>query len=260
MLDTILTEFPKYFPEVNNILAGGLPILARVAGLMRTAPFLQRTEIPAIAKMGFALIFTIILSMLVKPGAQPANVSLVYAIVVNYLCGAIIGFIVNCIVKAIESGGDMINMQQGLSSATIMDPTTSAQVSIMGRAFSLLGLIIFLEIGGAYWTFNAFIRSFEIFPVYSYAIPMDQIINMPYLVKITSNVLYIGLQIASPVLLATLGQDIILGIISKTAPQVNVFQMSFLFKPGLGAAIMIVVLPQIFDVICDYFNSFSGIF
>lgn len=117
-----------------------------------------------------------------------------------------------------------------------------------------------MEIGGVYWTFNAFIRSFEIFPIYSYAIPMDEIINMDYLIKITSNVLYIGLQIASPVLIATLGQDIILGIISKTAPQVNVFQMSFLFKPCLGAAILIVVLPTIFNVICDYFLSFSNIF
>lgn len=260
MLDTILSEFPKIFPEVNNVLATGIPVFARVAGLMRSAPFLQRTEIPTVAKVGFALIFSVMLTMLLKPEAPPSSASMVYAIVVNYLCGAIIGFIINCILKAIEAGGDMINMQQGVSSATIMDPTTSTQVSIMGKAFGLLALIIFIEVGGVYWTFNAFIRSFEIFPIYAYAIPMDQIINMPYLIKITSNVLYIGLQIAGPVLLATLGQDIILGIISKTAPQVNVFTMSFLFKPCLGSAILIVVMPTIFDVICDYYKSFSNIF
>ena len=260
MLDTIISEFPKYFPEINNILTAGIPIFARVAGLMRTAPFLNRTEIPMIGKIGFALIFTVMLSSFLKPAPPSADVSLIYSIVVNYLCGAILGFIVNCIISAIESGGDMINMQQGASSATIMDPTTSSQVSIMGRLFSLLGLIIFIEIGGVYWTFNAFIRSFEIFPVYAYAIPMDEIINMNYLVKITSNVLYIGLQIASPVLLATLGQDIILGIISKTAPQVNVFQMSFLFKPCLGSAILIVAMPMIFDIINDFYMSFSNIF
>ena len=260
MLDVVINEFPKYFPEVNNILAGGIPIFARMVGLMRTAPFLQRTEIPMIAKVGFALIFTIILTMVIKPQYPVNGTSLIYSIVINFLCGAIIGFIINCIVKAIESGGDMINMQQGVSSATIMDPTTSSQISIMGRIFGLLGLVIFLEIGGAYWTFNALIRSFEIFPVFGTAIPMDEIINMPYLVKITSNVLYIGLQIAGPVLLATLGQDIILGIISKTAPQVNVFQMSFLFKPGLGAAILIVVLPSLFNVINDYFNTYANIF
>jgi flagellar biosynthetic protein FliR len=260
MLDVIINEFPKYFPEVNNVLSAGIPIFARVAGLIRTAPFLKRSEIPTIAKTGFALIFTIILSMLLHPTKPPAGSSMIYSIIINFLCGALIGFIVNCIVQAIESGGDMINMQQGVSSATIMDPTTSSQVSIMGRIFSILGMIIFLEIGGAYWTFNAFIRSFEIFPIYSTMIPLDEIVNMPYLVKITSNVLYIGLQIASPVLLATLGQDIILGIISKTAPQVNVFQMSFLFKPCMGSAILVVILPGLFDIINDFFMSFSNIF
>ena len=260
MLDAIINEFPKYFPEVNNIITAGIPVFARVAGLMRTTPFLQRSEIPMIAKVGFSLIFTIILSMLLRPAPPSGEVSMVYSIIINYLCGALIGFIVNCIVKVVESGGDMINMQMGVSSATIMDPTTSAQVSIMGRIFGFLGILIFLYIGGAYWTFNALIRSFDIFPVYSVFVPIDEIINMPYLVKITSNVLYIGLQIAGPVLIATLGQDIILGIISKTAPQVNVFQMSFLFKPCLGAAILIIVMPSIFNVLCDFFLSFSNIF
>ena len=260
MLDVILSEFPKYFPEVNNVLTSGIPIFARVAGLMRTTPFLQRTEIPMIGKVGFALIFTVMLSMFLKPEVPPENFSMIYSIIINFLCGALLGYIVNCIVKAIESGGDMINMQQGVSSATIMDPTTSSQISIMGRIFGLLGLIIFIEIGGVYWTFNAFIRSFEIFPIYGTAVPLDQIVNMPYLVKITSNVLYIGLQIASPVLIATLGQDIILGIISKTAPQVNVFQLSFLFKPVIGAAILIWILPMIMDVINQYFVAFANIF
>ena len=260
MLDTILSEFPKYFPEINGILTAGIPIFARVVGLIRTFPVLRRTEIPMMAKVGFALIFSVMLSLFLKPEMPPSNFSIIFSFIINYLFGAIIGFIVNCIITAIESGGDMINMQQGVSSATIMDPSTSAQVSIMGRIFGLFGLIIFIYIGGVYWTFNAFVRSFEIFPIYATAIPLDEVINMDYLIKITSNVLYIGLQIASPVLIATLGQDIILGIISKTAPQVNVFQMSFLFKPCMGSAILIVVLPIIYNIICDFYLSFANIF
>ena len=96
--------------------------------------------------------------------------------------------------------------------------------------------------------------------MYSSTIPLAQLVNMDYLIEMSSNVLYMGLQIASPVLLATLGQDIILGIISKTAPQVNVFQLSFLFKPVLGAAIMIWILPMLVNVISDYFLSYSHIF
>lgn len=260
MLDAIVNDFPKYFPEVNQLLAAGVPIFARVVGFMRATPFLNRAEIPMIAKVGFALIFSVMLTLFLHPTMPAAGFSIIYSLVINFLCGALIGYIVNCIISAIEAGGDMINMQQGVSSATIMDPSTSSQISIMGRLFSLIGLIIFIEIGGMYWAFNAFVRSFDIFPIYATFVPLDEIVNLPYLVKITSNVLYVGLQIAAPVLIATLGQDIILGIISKTAPQVNVFQMSFLFKPCMGSAILIVVMPQILDVICDYFNSFSNIF
>ena len=75
----------------------------------------------------------------------------------------------------------------------------------------------------------------------------------------SSNVLFMGLQVASPILLATLGQDIILGVISKTAPQVNVFQLSFLFKPVFGAAIMVWILPMLINIITDYYQSFANI-
>ena len=68
------------------------------------------------------------------------------------------------------------------------------------------------------------------------------------------------MQISAPILLATLGQDIILGTISKTAPQVNVFQMSFLFKPVMGALILTWVLPSLVNVISDYITSFGQIF
>ena len=122
-----------------------------------------------------------------------------------------------------------------------------------------MGILIFIELGGFYWLINALMRSFEIFPIYAVAIPLEKIINMDHLVTTTSNVLYMGLQIASPVLLATLGQDIILGVISKTAPQVNVFQLSFLFKPVFGAAILIWIMPMLLNVINDYFMTFSHI-
>jgi flagellar biosynthetic protein FliR len=95
--------------------------------------------------------------------------------------------------------------------------------------------------------------------MYSSHIPIAQLVKMDLLIKMSSNTLYMGLQIASPVLLATLAQDIILGVISRTAPQVNVFQLSFLFKPVLGAAIMVWILPMLMNIIEDYFLSFANI-
>lgn len=260
MLDTIINTFPKYFPEFNNALGVGIFIFARILGFMRFAPVLNRKEIIGMVKLSFALILTIILSLIIKPTVVPTGSSLILGLILNFVGGAILGFIAQCITSVIAAAGDMINMQMGLSSATVLDPTTSSQTSIMGNMFSIFALIIFLHIGGMYWLIAALLRTFEIFPVYATAIPLEQLVNMEYLIKLTSNVLFVGLQIASPVLLATLGQDLILGIISKTAPQVNVFQLSFLFKPVLGAAILVWIMPIIFNVISDYFLSFAKIF
>lgn len=260
MIDALLQTFPKYFPEINNAIGAGILVFARVIGFVRFAPVLNRKEIPGFIKISFALILTIILTMTIETHAAPKGASLILGIILNTVGGMIVGFIANCIVLAIAAAGDMINMQMGLSSAMVLDPTAGAQVSILGNFFGILAVILFMNVGGVYWLINALHRSFEIFPMYSTAIPLDQLINKEYLVTITSNVLYIGLQIASPVLLATLCQDLILGIISKTAPQVNVFQLSFLFKPVLGAAILLWIMPIIINVINDYFISYAKIF
>lgn len=248
------------FPMFEKYFSAGFIVFARLLGFIRFAPILNRKEINTFTKLSLAILLSFIITPLVNPGNPPSGISPMLLLLLNFAVGAIIGYIAQLIILAIEAGGDMINTQMGLSSAMVMDPTTNSQTSILSRMITLLAICIFIEIGGLYWLFNALLRSFEIFPVYAVHIPLDKIINLDYLVKTTSNVLYVGLQIASPVLLATLGQDIILGVISKTAPQVNVFQLSFLFKPVFGAAIMIWILPMLIGVISDFFLSFSNIY
>ena len=248
------------FPEFEKYFSAGFIVFARLLGFIRFAPILNRKEINTLTKLALAILLTFMITPLVNPGPPPSGASSMLLLLLNFAVGAIIGYIAQLIILAIEAGGDMINTQMGLSSAMVMDPTSNSQTSILSRMITLLAICIFIQIGGLYWLFNALLRSFEIFPVYAVHIPLDKIINLDYLVKTTSNVLYVGLQIASPVLLATLGQDIILGVISKTAPQVNVFQLSFLFKPVFGAAIMIWILPMLIGVISDFFLSFSSIY
>lgn len=259
-MDNFLISLNTIFPMVTAQMTAGFLVFARLIGFIRFAPVLNRKEINIYVKLSLAFILTILIVGILKPPAPPVNFDLFISVILNIIAGSLIGFIANVILLAIDAGGDMINMQMGLSSATVLDPTTQSQTSILGKELSLFGLIIFLEIGGAYWLFQAILRTFYIFPIYSVSLPLAQLCNLDYLISLTSNVLYMGLQIASPVLLATLGQDIILGVISRTAPQINVFQLSFLFKPVLGAAIMIWILPMLMGIINDYFLSFSNIF
>lgn len=259
-MDELIRQISVLFPDFAKYFSAGFIVFARLLGFIRFAPILNRKEIAVTVKISLALLLTLMITPLVNPGEPPSTISPMLLLLLNFAAGAIIGYIAQLIILAIEAGGDMINTQMGLSSAMVMDPTTNSQTSILSRMITLLAICIFIELGGLYWLFNALLRSFEIFPIYAVHIPLEKIINLDYLVKTTSNVLYMGLQIASPVLLATLGQDIILGVISKTAPQVNVFQLSFLFKPVFGAAIMIWILPMLIGVISDFFLSFSSIY
>lgn len=258
-MNSFLLQLNSLIPGLVENMSAFLVVFARMMGFTRFAPVLNRKEIPTLMKVALSFLLAIIFMMVLHPKGLPSHGDLLLSIILNIAVGAMMGYMAQLILAAIEAGGDMINMQMGLSSAMVLDPTTSSQVSLVGRFFGILGIVIFLKIGGAYWLFEAFMRSFEIFPIYSTSVPLAKIVNMDYLISMSSNVLYMGLQIASPVLLATLGQDIILGVISKTAPQVNVFQLSFLFKPVFGAAILIWILPMLVNVINDYFMTFSHI-
>lgn len=259
-MEQMIAEIIRLFPQINGYLAAFFFIFARLLGFFRFAPVFNRKEIPSLVKLGLAFVVGIIFTTILKPAAVGTYESFILSIFLNFVAGAIIGYLAQLILLAVDAGGDMINMQMGLSSAMVLDPTSGTQVSILTKLLSLFGVLIFINLGGMYWLLRALMRSFEIFPMYASQIPLAQLVNMDYLIEMSSNVLYMGLQIASPILLATLGQDIILGIISKTAPQVNVFQLSFLFKPVLGAAIMVWILPMLFNVIGDYFLSYSHIF
>ncbi|MBQ8634658.1 flagellar biosynthetic protein FliR [bacterium] len=259
-MDEILKQFALYFPELNNALGAGIMIFLRLVGMMRLAPVLSKSEVPAMVRLSFALICTVILVGVIKPAPPSPETPVYLCMFLNFIFGALIGYVANCILAAVLTGGDMINTQMGLSSAMIMDPSTKSQVSMMANFFSVLAMLIFIYSGGVYWLFNALIRSFELFPMYVVDFHFEKIVNIEYLSHVTGNILFTGLHIAGPVLLATMAQDIILGIISKTAPQVNVFTLSFLFKPVMGAFILIVILPMLINVITDYLVSHANIF
>ena len=259
-MELIIEELIKMFPALNTMLAAGIMVFSRLMGFIRFAPVFNRKEIPGMVKLALCLLLTIIITPFVKTDSLFVMESFTLSIILNIVTGALIGYMAQLILMAVEAGADMINMQMGLSSAMVLEPTTSSQVSILSKIMALFGLLIFINLGGVYWLIRALMRSFEIFPIYATSIPLEQLVNMNYLITMSSNVLFMGLQIAAPVLLATLGQDIILGVISKTAPQVNVFQLSFLFKPVLGAAIIVWILPMLLNIIGEYFLSYTNIF
>jgi len=247
-------------PDFNQYCEAGALIFARLLAFFSIAPVFSRKDIPVMLKIAFSLLVTICFIGIVDTSPRLNGASLTICIILNVVFGSLLGFVARTIFQTVEAAGEMVNMQMGLQAAVMFDSNAKSQISVMGKLFMHLGTVIYIEMGGLYWLFDAFKRGFTIFPLYATSIPMDKFVNLDHIIMLTANVLFIGLQIASPVLLTTLCQDIILGIISKIAPQINVFQLSFVFKPVVGAAILIVILPLMINSINDYFIYYQKIF
>ena len=147
-MEQIIEELMKMFPMLNAYLAAGIFIFARLLGFFRLAPVFNRKEIPGMVKLGLIFLMTIILTCVAKPDVTIIKESFALSILLNMVVGAMIGYIAQLILLAVDAGGDMINMQMGLSYAMVLDPTTSSQVSIVGKCFQLLGILIFIQLGG----------------------------------------------------------------------------------------------------------------
>lgn len=177
-------ELIKIFPTMNTYLMAGFFVFARMLGFFRFCPIFNRKDIPALVKIPFALIITFTIVPFLHPEKCLTECdSFALSILLNFVVGAMIGYMAQLITIAIDCGAEMINMQMGLSSATTLDPTTSSQVSILTKMISLMGIIIFINLGGVYWLFKALLRSFEIFPMYASHIPLANLIKMDMRIK-----------------------------------------------------------------------------
>lgn len=228
-------------------------IFARLLAFFQIAPIFRRKEVVLMAKIGFSMMLSFMLIGLIDIKKIPDDVPYIYLLVVNVTEGFFIGLIFRMIFSAIQAAGDMANNQMALSSATIFDPSSRVQTSIVGQIFEMFAVIVFIDIGGLHWVISAFQRSFEIFPLYEPVAAFTTAVTLDYWILISGNLIFIGFQMVAPVVITTLAVDIILGIISKTAPQINVFQLSFVFKPTIGCMVILVTLPLFYRVLEDYF-------
>ena len=173
---TTMKEIAGLYHMYAALLDVGLLVFARLMGFILLAPIFGRKDIPFTIKMSLALALTwIILPQI--PAHLPAKTlaaldePVIYSIqiLINITIGAIIGFIADCILEVINSAGDLMNNQIGLSSAMLFDPGRGAQVALLDKFFSFLGMMVFFELGGVYWLINAINRSFHVFPIYTHA-------------------------------------------------------------------------------------------
>jgi flagellar biosynthesis protein FliR len=238
------------------MLATGLLVLARMIGFMMVAPFFGSMNVPMTARVGLAVVLTAVVAPLVGPTAAPAlylsgggGIDMILLLVNQLLVGLMLGFVAAFVFYGIESAGRVIDTQRGSNITDIIAPQTGDRTSPTGQWLMMLALVLLLATGGHLVMFDALIDSFRIFPA---TLDLSWITDQKHgenvimrFAELSGESLMITLKVAGPAMVSLLLADVLLGIINRGAPQVNVFALSQVVKGPIGVAGVLVSLMAI---------------
>lgn len=251
MGDLILNQ-AKVLDHLGGVWLMILLVFIRIFAFAATAPLLGNKQIPALVKIGFSIIITLIIFPLLDTVQEyPRGYKFIYLLLLNSLIGMLIGWVASLVLEIGRIGGEMLDMQMGLNAATIFDPASQSQSTIIGHFFSMLSLTLFVSLGGMEKLIEALYKSFDTFPIIIYQLNF----NVEKLIRATGDILSIGFLIVSPIIMIVLALDLILGLMSRAAPQINAFQVSFTIKPTVGIVLILVLLPTMIEIFARLFSN-----
>ncbi|MDX1918095.1 MAG: flagellar biosynthetic protein FliR [Candidatus Caenarcaniphilales bacterium] len=223
-------------------LASFLLIFARLIGFISQAPVFSELSIPALVKVGFALAFGVILSHLVETPSYPdLQTNFYFALVINVLVGVMVGYLIKLVTYIIETAGEFIDLQLGLNFASIINPGVG-QETLLQKFYRNFGLVIFATSGGMEIALTMFLKSFHLFGLTSTNFAQFNL-DPIQIVTMTGNVISLAIIAAAPVILVIVFMDIVLGLMSRAAPQINPFNLSYSLKPPVGLIVILLTLP-----------------
>ncbi len=233
-------------------------ILCRIAGLFAALPVFGGQRLPANIKIVVVLAITLvclpILRLTPPPVPQDAfGVGLM--ILREMLIGLTLAFVTQVVFSAVEFCGQIIGMQMGFSIASVIDPSMGNQTQIMSVMQSLLATLLFLSLNIHHVFIRAIIDSFSIIPLGGWQ--MNEAL-IRFLVGVTADVFILGIRLAAPVMVTLLLTSVVLGVMARAFPQMNVFMVSFPLNIGLGFVVLGATLLLFFHVLEISFGALSG--
>ena len=216
----------------------------RVLALFTAAPVLSSRAFPVRARV--ALAFFVALAAQPALGDQPV-ISLngpdaMGAVVQQVGVGLAIGFAIRLVFAAVELAGELIGFQMGLSFASFFDPTMNMQSSAVASFFGRIAAFMFIVMNGHLLVLMAVIKSFQSFPVdqnFLEAIKHMKVLDMG------ADLFASGLWIALPLIGILMFANLALGIVSRVAPQMNIYAIGFPITLSVGMVGMAATLPML---------------
>jgi flagellar biosynthetic protein FliR len=233
-----------------------LTISVRLSGIFLFAPFFGSVVIPARVKAVLVMALTALLYPIVSAKIPHMAISQWPMMVFSeLLIGIAFGVVTNIVFDGVQMAGQVLSVQMGYSLVNILDPQTQVDSTVMATFHQTIAMLIFLRLNVHLWILRALVRSFVYLP------PATGHISANFVAaafQAGASVFSIGIQIAAPVLSATLVADIALGLLGKASPQLPLMLLGPAVKSILGLLILISALkywPALFEHL--FLNSMS---
>lgn len=232
--------------QLTGWLAALLWPLLRISGLVLVAPIFGANVVPARAKVVLSLSLAVLVAPLAPApaGLNPLSAAGVLAMAVQLAIGIAIGFAVQLAFDALVMAGQTIAMTMGLGFATLVDPGRGASTPVLSQFFLILGLLLFVSVDGHVALIEVLVESFRWAPAGAAGLHND---GLWELLLWAGEIFRSGLVIALPAVVALLGMNLGMGIVSRAAPQLNLFAVGFPVAMLFGFVVMLLSLPVLKD-------------
>lgn len=240
--------------QINTWLATLLWPMARVLGLIMAAPVIGHGSVPARIKIGLGVFITLIIAPTLPPlpEIQVASPGGIFILIMQVLVGVAMGLVMRLAFSAVEMAGEIIGLQMGLGFASFYDPQSASNVNTLASFLGLLAALAFLAINGHLLLLGALTESFTVLPVSPQALPGSGMLAVANAGSIIFNY---GVLIALPLIAMLLMTNLALAILTRSAPQLNIFAIGFPITLGVGLIAFDLSLPYLAGQTTTLFQS-----
>lgn len=218
--------------------------MARILALVSTAPVLGNRGIPRRIRLGIGLALTLVIAPLAGPvpDVSPASYEGLLVLVQQIVIGTAMGLAMRVVFAAVDMAGELVGLQMGLGFATFFDPSRGNNAPVIAQFMGLLAVLLFLALNGHLLMISALAQSFAVLPVGTNPFGARSAYD---LVSWGGQMFAAGLTLALPVVAALLITNIALGVLTRTAPQLNIFAVGFPITLLLGFFMLALLLPYL---------------
>jgi flagellar biosynthetic protein FliR len=233
-------------------LFGFAMVLTRISAFFIVVPVFGWNSIPVRIKVSMTVLLAIFFSMVTPMSVDAGQISYAGAILLlanEATYGLALGLIATLIFAAVKFGGRVVERQMGLAMAEILDPLTSERAQPLGSLLEMIFIILILSANGHHLFLLIISRSYDSFPAGS--IPTIPVLTKG-IIAAGSTMLIYGLKLAVPILAAFLLLMVILAVLARMVPEMNILFISLPLRVGLGLLMMAIFLPFVGSFVGEF--------